>query len=177
MSVLIEGINVILRRTVVEARVPGGIDSLADAAPDAARCADAHLIRFGFLDGEATDRFLEHLDYLGFRIDDGSQFLEGAVVDQVYGLPLPCDWLEFDSAPGEPAFCWLKGEPRGTLVVPENWRFEHSLSRRFGRVAGELDPERYRRVGQEGDLEIYEDLETGEQLFLTRTDLPPEPHP
>jgi len=62
-------------------------------------------------------------------------------------------------------------------VVPENWRFEHSLSRRFGRIAGELDPARYRRVGREGDLEIYEDLETGEQLFLTRADLPEEPHP
>jgi len=108
MSVLIEGINVVIRRSAVEARVPDGVDGLAEAAAEAARCADTHLVRFGFLDGESADRFLEHLDQLGFRIDDGNQFLEAAVVDQVYGLPLPCDWLEFDSAPGEPAFCWLK---------------------------------------------------------------------
>jgi hypothetical protein len=166
MSVLIEGISLILRRTEVDVRFPGGTAALFDAFEDAAVCADRHLIRLGFLDGERVDDVLTALEGHGFRIAEDNRFLDLAVVDQVLGLSLPCDWLEFDSAPGEPAYCWMKGEARGALVVPANWRYEHSLSRRFGRAASAPSEERYRWLRSEEGIEVYRDAESGQEVFF-----------
>ncbi|MFN8548526.1 MAG: hypothetical protein U0527_11355 [Candidatus Eisenbacteria bacterium] len=118
------------------------------------------------MDGERVDAVLAVLEEHGFLVAEEERFQDLAVVDQVLGLSLPCDWLEFDSAPGEPAFCWLRGEPRGALVVPVNWRYEHSLSRRFGRASSAPTDERYCWLRSEEGVEVYRDSETGQEVFF-----------
>ena len=173
MSVLIEGINLVIQREAANARYPGGVVALSEAVSDAALCMDDHLIRFGFLEGERVDAVVEQLESAGLELTDGHRFLDFAIVDQMNGLPLPCDWLEFDSAPGEPAFCWKRGEARGTLVVPSNWRYEHSLSRRFGRITEPPPPDRYRLIDSVDGIEVYEEIESGKTVYFARTDAPP----
>ncbi len=139
MSVLVECISVIVRRSVIERRYPGGLAGYKAACPNRTFCADEHLVRIGFLAERDPGMFLlSCLGHVGLvssptgRLEDlevQSAFV--AVVEQRLGPwhPEHSSWLEYAERPDGVSICWLAGEPQGELVAPPGWKPEDSRSK------------------------------------------------
>jgi hypothetical protein len=89
------------------------------------------------------------------------------VVDQLRGPLARCDWIgsgriSFDGDPNKKvAACRMEGSTQSTVVVPEGWTFEQSLSASFGFVPNEHIDKSLRFLRHEGGLDVYENELTG----------------
>jgi hypothetical protein len=109
MSVLVEAINVIVRKETLEHKYPGGLQAYEGDCPTKSFCADDCLTRVGFVHPTDVREFIDRLVSLGFVFHDGNKFVDVAVVDQRVGLTAPCDWLEVGRFTDGFAGCWLAG--------------------------------------------------------------------
>lgn len=100
MAVLVEARSVIVRRDAIDERLEGGWEGFLNLA-GRTLCTDGHLARVGFLHPTEVRYFGQDLQQLGLTIATGGHFVHAAVVDQMYGLTLPCDWLEIGRVPHE----------------------------------------------------------------------------
>lgn len=109
-----------------------------------------------------------------------------AVVDQVRGPTRPCAWLEFGRFPmgqspvDKVSMCWLfEGErilgeahyfkeKSMQLHAPTGWRYEGSLSQKFGFVPTEDFDDRLTYLRSEAGLDVYLDRATGKEVFVGR---------
>ncbi len=184
MAVLIEGISVIVRRDAIESRYRSGWDGFVADVPSATFCADEEIARVGFMHPVDVEAFIEGLQAEGLRFLEGGKAIDVAVVDQQRGLATECDWLAFGTlalgAKGKVAACWFFDGPRiaagvylrGTsfaLATPDGWEFEGSLSQKLGSVPTDQEPSRLKFLRNEGDVDVYLDLDTGKEVFLART--------
>jgi hypothetical protein len=128
MAILIEALNVVVRRALLEQRFPGGTTGFEDIVPNQTFCADDHLVRVGFMDPASVGEFVATLERYGFQLFDGSTFTDVAVVDQLRGLTAPAPWLTMGKAEQGHAFAYMTGTPPGTLQTPESWTLAASLS-------------------------------------------------
>lgn len=147
MAVLVEGTSVIVRRSSISQKMPGGWSAFVSLAPNSTMCADDDLARVGFLELNEAQAFVERLEAEGLVFLSGGQAVDIAILDQHAGLTIACDWLEFtrirwgkerDSGHRVGA-CWLWDQPRVAagihmpagglqLATPAGWKFEGSLS-------------------------------------------------
>lgn len=137
MAVLIEAICVVVRRDAIAEKLAGGWDGFLAAAPRASLCADAELARAGFMKPSEAEAFIRRLEAGGLRLEDQGRALDMAVVDQIGGLTLPCDWAEFgqvNTGGGEAwvAACRRLGSTQDAIVTPDGWAYRGSLSQRTG---------------------------------------------
>jgi tetratricopeptide (TPR) repeat protein len=165
MAVVIEAFSVVIRREAIEAKFPGGLDAFAEQAPNNTLCADAELVRLGFMTPQDVEAYVTSLENQGLvYLEDGSA-KDLNVLDQFRGPNFEDDWLNFGQVEMEGekvSIAWV-GEPDGRLAVPEGWR--------PGRVqfAREHDGDRLRFLRREGNVDVYEDLLTGKEVFTGRT--------
>jgi len=175
MSVLVEAISVIVRKSSIEARFPGGWVAFEHAVPNGTLCADDDLARVGFMSPPDAKAFIVELETQGLRFLVDGIAGDVAVVDQQQGLMNPCTWLEFGRVPldgdNTAAACWSPGSagPTGPLVTPEGWEFEGSLTQHFQFVPTEQVDERLQLLHRDADHEVYLDLRTGKEISIART--------
>lgn len=130
MAVLVEAITVITRLSSIESHFHGGIDAFHALLPNASSCADAHLIRVGFMTPQDMQQFVDQLVAGGLRLFDGQHFVDVAVVDQMNGPTAPTPWLNiYQITEDRIQFAALAGTDPGELVVPTSWTVEDSLYR------------------------------------------------
>jgi hypothetical protein len=92
----------------------------------------------GFTDSADCEAFVRALTDAGLDYADevNGMARDLAVVDQLAGITLPCEWLEVgsvDLAEGaRVAACRLVGSAGHELVTPRDWTYEGSLSERYG---------------------------------------------
>ena len=150
MAVLCEAISIIVRRDSIDKFFLGGWEGFLKVIPNSSMCTDGELVRIGFLDPKNIQQFMnEMLDGgLQFRpamdSTDGIRSIDDiAVVDQMKGLTVPCDWIELARLPiGESKIevlmCWLfEGERIASgihmnsesmnLHTPEGWTPEKAI--------------------------------------------------
>lgn len=139
MAVLIEGLSVVIRRSAIDGRFQGGWEAFLAQLPRATLCDDGEIARVGFTDSEDCEAFLRALTDAGLDYADevNGMARDLAVVDQLAGITLPCEWLEVGSvelAAGGPrvAACRLVGSAVQELVMPRDWTYEGSLTARYG---------------------------------------------
>ena len=101
MAVLVEARSVIVRRDAIDDFLEGGWGGFLDLLPNPTLCTDGHLARVGFLHPTQVRHFNQDLQRLGLTVASEGRFVHAAVVDQMYGLTLPCDWLEIGRVPHE----------------------------------------------------------------------------
>jgi hypothetical protein len=166
MSVLVEAISVIVRRSSVESRYPGGNAQYERDCPNRTFCADEHLTRVGFMAPLDVKSFVEQLGKLGFvHVRDGKA-IDIAVVDQMHGPTAECDWLEAGKHPDGYAAAWLAGTLPGGFCHPEGWQVGQSSKLTFSPNT-EVD-ERFIRLAREDNVDTLLDLETGRERFIGR---------
>lgn len=139
MSVLVECISVVVRRSEIERCYPGGLAGYRADCPNRTFCADEHLVRIGFMAERDVSIFmLRGLGRAGLassptgRVED-LEFRSNsvAVVEQRRGPwhPEASAWLEYVDRPDGVSVCWLAGEPPGELAAPPDWKPEHSRNK------------------------------------------------
>ena len=175
MSVLIEGISVVVRAEAILASYPGGWEAFFEAVPNQTLCADGELVRVGFMAPDDVQAYIEQLEHSGLRFLLEGSAVDIVVVDQVRGPSTPCEWVEFGRIPyerdeGRPvAACRLRGSEIWQLLCPTDWTWEHSLSNQFGFVPEEHFDKTMTRQRQEDGLDVYRSQLSDEDVFIGRT--------
>lgn len=186
MGVLVEAIAVVVRRNAIRDRFSGGWEAFVDAVPNGTLCADDDLACVHFMCLPDANMFVSVLEEGGLVVIRDGVAVDAAVVDQFKGPLFPVAWLEFarlrySGAEGGMAVCWLWDAPRDcgfgtyfpaggvTIVCPQGWRFEGSLSHRGEFVTDDELAARWKFLRNEWGCDVYLDPSTGEERFVGRT--------
>jgi hypothetical protein len=138
MTVLVEGVSVIIKLEAIDRVIPDGWEGFRQHVPNFAWCKDDKLVRLGFLDGDEAKEFATKLETLGLIHQGSEGATDFALVDQIYGVTIKCNWLEYghldihNDPQKKVAACRLAGTRDDTIVTPEGWKYENSLSAEYG---------------------------------------------
>ena len=174
MAVLVEAISVVVRRTAIDAKFPGGWAAFAAHAPNRTLCADGEIARLGFMSPADVESFVRALELAGLTHLDGDTAVDLVVVDQMSGPASPSGWLEFGHvelgpAGGKVAACRLAGSRVASIMLPEGWEYEGSLSHTYGFIpAGEVDKS-LEFLRHENGVDIFLNRLTGQEVYIGRT--------
>jgi len=175
MTVLIEGISVIIKREVIEQRFPGGWQAFVNDVPNQTLCADDELARVGFMTPDDVGDYISHLENFGLIFQQDEQAVDIVVADQQQGLTISCDWAEFghlnlDNDPDQRiAACRMVGSTLMKIITPDGWTFEGSLSDQFGFAPTDEKEKSLKFIRHENGLDVYWNVLTGEEVFIGRT--------
>ena len=173
----------VVRRDAAVRSFRGGWESFRVIIPNNTFCADTEISRIGFMEPNAARNFIERLEFGGLTFVEDGEARDLAVVDQQKGPTVDCRWLEFSRFPmgnsGYALACWMWDKPRKgygvhtsgkriDLHTPPSWKYEESLSQNFTFVPNEERNERLKFIRREGNLDVFQDNQTGEILFLPR---------
>jgi hypothetical protein len=126
MGVLIEAENVLIRNATVEQRLPGGMQEYERRCPNDTFCMDGQICRVGFMVIADAVSYIHHLESLGFARPTSEGSPEVALINEVTGFVLPCDWLELNwidlGGDAPTAVAWLRGTALSQLVAPPDWK-------------------------------------------------------
>src|SRR5215475_6544439 len=167
MSVLVEAINVIVRKETLDQKYPGGLAAYERDCPNRTFCADDYLTRVGFMSPVDAETFIDVLTALGFVFFDGGKFVDFAVVDQTVGLTATCDWLVAEKFSDGWARCWLAGTDDVWTAFPEG-RTPESVRDANLRLLTEEDSKNYEFVRYQGELTVLRHKETGRVSYTAR---------
>ena len=184
MAVLIEAISVVVRRDAIEHKIQGGWNSFLEVVPNRTLCFDDFLARVGFMSPVDVEKFCSDLQSLGLAFVENELFIDIAVVDQRQGPTLQCDWLQFKRVEFfKPAmkiaaceFITPFGSPENpedrslTVSFPQNWTYENSLSKKNHFTATEEISSRYKFLRHENRVDVFLDLETGKEMYMSRSE-------
>lgn len=147
MTVLVEGISVVVRREAVDDHMVGGWNGFLKLVPNSTLCTDEELGRVGFLAPGHVEEFIRTLEQGGLVFRQGKEAVDISVVDQQCGPTIATPWLQYahlklSGGEGRVAACWLFELPinghglhirdlQTPLATPNGWRYEGSLSANF----------------------------------------------
>jgi hypothetical protein len=171
MAVLAEALSVIVRREAIARRYPGGWPAFTAEVDGKSFCADTELARVGFMHPDEVGLFVERLNGVGFVfLDETGTARDVVVVDQREGPTTACGWIEFfrQEVPGGTisAVRMVDGKDQ-TLMCPDGWQFEGSLSSAFRFVPAE-NAHALQFVRHEAGVDVYLDRSSGEEAFVAR---------
>ncbi len=182
MSVLVEGLTLVIRKLQLDIAFPGGAEAFGNALlglpkpPRFVCIADADLVNVGFYDPDhlrpAAEMLVEH----GLIAVDDNAFVDFAYVDQHHGPSMPCSWLEWRRHKEGFTYAWLTGTGPAEMAVYEGWTPEASRSMQRFDIRDE--PDRVMPLGNDEGLEYGLDFKTGEIMAaLPHRDLNPADGP
>ena len=137
MAVLAEGLSVVIKRSALDAKYPGGWDAFVAQITSDTFCHDDRLARLGFSSPPEVEAFINRIEALGLTYLDGDQAVDMVVVDQDSGFVASCDWAKFGhgNLGGDPkrrvAGCQGVNGANPQLITPEGWTFDGSVSQKF----------------------------------------------
>ena len=175
MAVLIEAISVVIRADALLAAFSNDREAFKRTVPNATLCADGELVRVGFMTPNDVGHYVEALEARGLRSVENARAKDIVVVDQLRGPTVACDWVEFGhiSLDGDGskrvAACRLAGSTSRTLVKPEGWRYERSLSSNYGFSPNEAGGRGLRFLRHENGLDVYWSELSGKEVYVGRT--------
>ena len=180
MSVLIEGLTLVIPRKVLDARYPGGHEAylveVASRDPGIRYAvADAELVAIGLADTSYAPLITKAFARAGYTPADGKNAVEMVLVDQQRGPLLPCPWLEWKAGTNGVTHAWTVGRAAGELAAPTGWAGPTTPA---GNGDDERDePGRTMPLGSENGLESWVDFNTGEVMFGLPKRKTPDPEP
>jgi hypothetical protein len=182
MPVLIEALNVVVRRSSIDRRYPGGFPAFEANAPYLGPgvdtfCADDQLVRIGFTNSGDIRLFCEDLERLGFR--PPTDMVDLVIVSVLTGPTVRCDWLELVSYQvqrgGVVQGARLRGSISEELVVPFGWTWASSLTMNCKYAPdSELVTAEYVGTTNSG-VDVYRDEITGQPRYIGRSVAAPLP--
>jgi tetratricopeptide (TPR) repeat protein len=177
MSVLIEGVSVVVKKATIDQKYYGGLNHYRRDCPNQTFCADEHLTRVGFQSPDDALRFAKQLEIRGFVFVKKGRLVEIALVDALQGFIKKCEWLNFSrmrahvfnsDVNAEISVCWLKGTGFGDLALPPGWNLKGSLSKQLLFIPNDDIYERLEFLREEDGVEVFLDKKTGKTLYLGR---------
>ena len=166
MSVLVEGINVIISHAAVEHVYPGGLAALERDAPLETFCTDGYLVRVGFYAQADAEYFAGMLVASGLAAPVRGIAIDFVIVDQNLGPQQPCLWLEMGRERDGTRVGWHAAARRGSVHVPALW--EPSAGPRLGDVPGRAFAKLVRYIKTEDSVDWYHDRRSGRLVSMQR---------
>jgi len=163
VAIVLDGWGVVARRTAVEAKLHGGLSGWFEVMPNRTACADRDLCFVAFMVPEDAAAFVLKLDSLGLQGERGGAYLDVALVGKNGPWEHAGPWLRVGRYAGVNAV-WMDGPDPEPLVVPVTWRPNSVLH-----LSDEEAAKRLKFLRRDGDIEVWLDTQTGEQLYRGRT--------
>jgi hypothetical protein len=174
MAVLIEAISLVIKREAIQRDFAGGWEAFLSSVPNGSFCSDEDLARVGFMDPTDVRAYVAALEAHGLTFQQEGMAVDLAVVDQLRGTTIPAPWLEigrFHINGWHIVACWPKGSTPDGISFPAGWQYEGSISQRSNFVADEDRDDRVKFLRREDDIDVYEDLRTGKEVFIGRPEI------
>ena len=175
MAILIEAISVVIRRSAIDSKYPGGWKAFVNDCPNQTLCADSALARVGFMSPVDVKSFIKHLENSGFIYLQDNTALDMVVADQQHGLAAPCIWVEFrhvnldGDATKRVAACQVTNGEHEPLSTPDGWEYEGSLSQTYVFTPTEHVDKSLEFLRHENGLDVYFNKLTGKEVYVGRT--------
>ena len=175
MAVLIEGISVVIRRSAIMDKFPGGWEGFLSDVPNQTLCADDELARVGFMIPADAESYIKRLERFGLRYLVDGLAVDVVVADQQRGFAATCNWAEFgqvslDEESGRRvAACQAKNSTLTTLVSPAGWQYQGSLSQTFGFVPSDHVDKSLKFLRHENGVDVYLNKLTGKEVYIGGT--------
>ena len=128
MALVIRFNTIVVRKSSIEAKYPGGLDAYRDLyLPTNANfyVEDQHLI--GHTSLGAFYEVYDRLTANGLAASQGGASLDSSGANQMDGLEPSCQWLEAQSVGGLPV-CWLRDSLPGFVTDFKSSRFARRVS-------------------------------------------------
>jgi len=145
MTVLVEGVSVIIKLEAINRIIPDGWEGFRQYLPNFTLCKDDKLVRLSFLNQDEAKEFTNKLESLNLVHQGSEGAKDFALVDQIYGVTTKCNWLEcghldiHNDQQKKVAACRITGSGDDTIVTPEGWEYENSLTAKYGLTPPEQD--------------------------------------
>ena len=174
MAILIEAISVVVRADAILKKFSGGWDAFKQIVPNKTLRADGEIAAVGFMTPVDVQSFINRLKKNGLIFLHNHESMDIAVVDQMRGPTVKCNWLEFGHADwdGEGhriAACRIVDTDVRQIVTPPDWVYEKSLSASFGFQPTEHEQEGLKFLRHEDGVDIYINALTGKEVYVGRT--------
>ena len=95
MPISIEFINLIIRKSTLEAKYQGGLEQFINDVPNESFRDDDELVRYGCINGNALERFIDLILERGLEYKD-KETDDFVVINALSGATWDVDWLEYD---------------------------------------------------------------------------------
>lgn len=167
MAIALEAFSVVVRNAGIERM--GGIQELAAIVPNSTFCHDDELARCAFMDRGDAVEFIDMLYLRGLETTvDGDP--DVVLVTSFDGSMKPdCDWLQI--RPYKKSWIgWLTGTVPQSIIAPKSWNPE--IDSGLERISTEEAARRLKFLRREENVEVFEDTDTGRELYVGRTGLP-----
>jgi hypothetical protein len=151
VSVLVEALTVIVRVDAIDRCVAGGVAEFARTAPNVTYRSDGLLAAVEFLSPAEVQVFVLQLEKVGLRFVQDGKCQDIAVVDQIRGPTVPCDWLTVDIDARGIARASLTNGPVRTMAVYPCWDPKFTMT----------------FLSDPNDARIKTDLNTGQHFIET----------
>lgn len=162
MGVCCQAYSVIVRNTIIEERMVGGMDEYKKLCPNRTFCTDGFICRVGFMYLVDAKNFVSAV--VGSNMLNASSGNEFVIVDPALGsLPKP-DWLTFGKYKEIPIVC-LKGTEQAKILIPQN-----ELNSECEAISIKDLKESYDLVDVEDNVEHYVHKMTGRDSYIGRTE-------
>ncbi|MEX2375437.1 MAG: hypothetical protein WD942_07600 [Dehalococcoidia bacterium] len=174
MAVLVEAISLVIRSDALLATFDDW-HAFKQTVPNATLCADGELVRIGFMTAEDVQHSVQALESRGLRYIEAGEARDMVVVDQFRGPVGKCDWVEFgrialdNAGKQQVAACRLAGSRSNTLMKPDGWTYQESLSRSYGFSSRQSGKDGLRFLRHESGIDVYWNELTGKEVFVGRT--------
>ena len=165
MSILVEAITVVFMNATADRHIKGGVNAVKTIAPNSTFRTDGLISAISFMEPQSTGNFVDTLLNVGMEFVENETAKDIAVIDQHRGPTAQCDWIGFDKTEEGFSIAWLVGHPQGVMAVYDNWEPNNDLSFREGHIE-----ETMKFLREENGLDVYLDLETGQEYFRPQTD-------
>ena len=175
MAVLIEAISVVIRRDALRRTLGSNWERFKLTVPNETMCADDELVRIGFMTPQDVEHYVKFLQAESLSHSQEHGVTTFVVVDQMRGPLTQCDWIEFGhvsldgDAKKRVAACRLKGSTSNTVIMPDGWKFETSLSASYGFVPSAATEKALKFLRNENGLDVYRSELSGKEVYVGRT--------
>jgi hypothetical protein len=175
VAILIEAISVVIKRSAIDDKYPGGWEAFVEDCPNQTLCADSTLARIGFMSPVDVESYVKQLEINGFVYLQNNEAKDLVVADQQRGLSANCKWVEFGhvNLDGDTskrvASCQIVGGVDEPLLNPDGWKYEGSLSQTFAFAPTEHVDKSLQFLRHENGLDVYFNKLTGKEVYLGRT--------
>jgi len=175
VAILIEAISVVIRRSAIDSKYPGGWEAFVNDCPNQTLCADSALARVGFMSPVDVESFIKHLENIGFIYLQDNTAIDMVVADQQRGLAAKSIWVEFGhvnldgDATKRVAACQIADGADEPLLTPDGWEYEGSLSQTYAFAPTEHVDKSLEFLRHENGLDVYFNKLTGKEVYLGRT--------
>jgi len=175
MAVLIEATSVVIKRSVINYKWPGGWSGFVIDAPNQTLCADIFLARVGFMSPVDVESYIKTLKNKGLIYLSKVVADDLVVASQLHGFSTTCDWamfghINYGNDPKQRiAACMHIDDEDNSIITPDGWKYEGSLSHTFAFAPTEQIDKSLKFIKHDNGVDVYLNELTGEKVYIGRT--------